>query len=81
MFGGIGKPLSGDIRNNWNGDMVEMVLYNRELLNSEIVKLENYLTDTIGLPTLKDILSELEKPGRDPRDEFIGAKLMIKFKK
>ncbi len=29
-----------------------------------------YVTDTIGMPTLQDILSELEKPGRDPRKEF-----------
>src|SRR6185369_8906902 len=29
-----------------------------------------YVTETIGLPTLKDILLELEKPGRDPRKEF-----------
>jgi len=31
------------------------------------IKLENYITESIGLPTLKDIMSELEKPGRDPR--------------
>ena len=29
---------------------------------------ERYVTDTVGLPTLHDILAELEKPGRDPRD-------------
>jgi len=29
-----------------------------------------YVTDAIGLPTLKDILEELSKPGRDPRDPF-----------
>jgi uncharacterized protein len=34
------------------------------------VKLDKYVTDTIGIPTLKDIISELEKPGRDPRAEF-----------
>jgi uncharacterized protein len=28
------------------------------------------VTDTVGLPTLRDIISELEKPGRDPRAEF-----------
>jgi uncharacterized protein len=32
--------------------------------------LKKYVTDTIGEPTLRDILSELEKPGRDPRAEF-----------
>jgi uncharacterized protein len=29
-----------------------------------------YVTDTIGLPTLTDIITELSKPGRDPRDPF-----------
>ena len=29
-----------------------------------------YVTDTVGLPTLADILAELAKPGRDPRREF-----------
>jgi uncharacterized protein len=32
--------------------------------------LKKYVTDTIGEPTLRDIKSELEKPGRDPRAEF-----------
>jgi len=34
------------------------------------IELEKYISDTIGLPTLKDILDELEKPGRDPRESF-----------
>jgi uncharacterized protein len=32
--------------------------------------LQKYVTDTVGEPTLRDILNELEKPGRDPRAEF-----------
>ncbi|MBD2461929.1 RNA-binding transcriptional accessory protein [Oscillatoria sp. FACHB-1407] len=32
--------------------------------------LKKYTTDTVGEPTLRDILAELEKPGRDPRAEF-----------
>ncbi len=32
--------------------------------------LKKYVTDKIGEPTLKDIIGELEKPGRDPRAEF-----------
>jgi protein Tex len=32
--------------------------------------LKKYVSDTVGEPTLRDILSELEKPGRDPRAEF-----------
>lgn len=35
--------------------------------------LDKYVTDTVGLPTLHDILQELEKPGRDPRDVFTYA--------
>jgi uncharacterized protein len=34
------------------------------------VNLKEYATDAIGEPTLRDILRELEKPGRDPRAEF-----------
>ncbi|MFZ1705032.1 MAG: Tex family protein [Saprospiraceae bacterium] len=33
------------------------------------IKPEMYVTDKVGLPTLKDILKELEKPGLDPRGE------------
>lgn len=35
---------------------------------------KKYITDKFGLPTIKDIFSELQKPGRDPRPEFITAK-------
>jgi uncharacterized protein len=34
------------------------------------IRLENYITEAIGLPTLKDIVNELQKPGRDPRAKF-----------
>ena len=34
------------------------------------IKLENYITPSVGLPTLKDILQELSKPGRDPRSKI-----------
>lgn len=34
------------------------------------IKLENYVSADVGLPTLQDILAELAKPGRDPRAEF-----------
>ncbi len=37
------------------------------------IRISSYVTDTIGLPTLQDIMSELEKPGRDPRDNFTYA--------
>lgn len=34
------------------------------------INLKNYISDDLGLPTLQDIMKELEKPGRDPRKEF-----------
>jgi protein Tex len=34
------------------------------------IDIPKYVTDTIGIPTLKDILDELSKPGRDPRDSY-----------
>ena len=34
------------------------------------IKLEQYVTETVGIPTLTDIIDELAKPGRDPREPF-----------
>ena len=34
------------------------------------IDIRHYVTDTIGLPTLTDIMKELEKPGRDPREQI-----------
>ncbi len=34
------------------------------------IKLQNYVTETAGMPTLTDIMAELAKPGRDPRKHF-----------
>jgi uncharacterized protein len=36
----------------------------------EKIDLARYVTDKVGLPTLKDIMAELAKPGRDPRENF-----------
>ena len=45
----------------------------KELINDkslrERIDINKYITDTIGLATLNDILEELEKPGRDPRSK------------
>lgn len=46
---------------------VEDLLAQKELRKQ--IDLKNYVTDKVGLPTLQDILDELEKPGRDPRGE------------
>jgi protein Tex len=42
--------------------------------------LKNYVTATIGEPTLRDIIAELEKPGRDPRAEFRYATFQADIK-
>ncbi len=46
----------------------------RELVSNETkrkeIKLEKYISPTTGLPTLKDIMDELSKPGRDPRSKI-----------
>src|SRR5581483_2756751 len=34
------------------------------------LNLQKYVTDSVGLPTLNDIMGELEKPGRDPRTQL-----------
>lgn len=34
------------------------------------VDIKKYVTDTVGMPTLTDIMAELEKPGRDPREQI-----------
>ena len=41
------------------------LIQNKELRNK--IDIKKYVTDQVGLPTLTDILAELEKPGRDPR--------------
>lgn len=47
------------------GCSVTELIANKELRKK--IKPERYLTPTVGMPTLLDILQELEKPGRDPR--------------
>lgn len=38
------------------------------------LKANDYTDERFGTPTVRDILKELEKPGRDPRPEFVAAK-------
>ena len=44
---------------------VDDLIGNKEILKK--INLQNYISETIGLPTLKDIIKEIEKPGVDPR--------------
>ena len=46
---------------------VSELIGNKTLLQK--INLENYITEKVGLPTLKDIIKELEKPGLDIREE------------
>ncbi|MGK7954385.1 MAG: Tex family protein, partial [Crocosphaera sp.] len=59
--------------------VVENIMQQLEVSLADITKvssrlksldLNNFVTETIGLPTLEDVIIELEKPGRDPREEF-----------
>jgi protein Tex len=47
---------------------VKQLIANDELIDR--IELKRYTSTDIGLPTLQDIIAELRKPGRDPRDTF-----------
>ncbi|MDM1486280.1 MULTISPECIES: Tex family protein [Acinetobacter] len=51
---------------------VKDIIGNTEIIRS--VNAEEFVDEQVGLPTIQDVLSELEKPGRDPRPEFRTAK-------
>jgi uncharacterized protein len=57
------KQMATDLSAN-----VQELMTKPELRNQ--IDLRRYTSDEIGLPTLNDILEELNKPGRDPRDKF-----------
>jgi uncharacterized protein len=59
----IVDAMARDLRCKVTGLMADETL--REKIN-----IRKYVTDTIGIPTLNDILDELAKPGRDPRESF-----------
>ncbi len=50
------------------GADVEMIMADDELRKK--VNLEAYVTESTGMPTLNDIMDELARPGRDPREKF-----------
>ncbi len=64
-------PESYDVVYRMAGDCgvgLEKLIGNSELLAE--IEIARYVTEATGIPTLKDIIRELEKPGRDPRSEF-----------
>ena len=50
------------------GCSVTDLISNEELRKK--IRLEEFITDKVGMPTLTDIMEELSKPGRDPRQKF-----------
>lgn len=56
-----------------NNKSVESLIGDKQFLKS--LNAHEYVTDTVGLPTVTDIIDELHKPGRDPRPEFKTAQL------
>jgi uncharacterized protein len=50
------------------GSDVKELIKNKELRTK--IEIKKYVTEQTGLPTLNDIISELSKPGRDPRENF-----------
>jgi len=57
---GIVEAMAKDLQTD-----VKELIQNKELKKS--IDLQKYITAKVGLPTLNDILQELDKPGRDPR--------------
>lgn len=60
-YGIVGK-MAADLRTD-----VDKLIRNKDLIQQ--IDVNKYITDTIGLPTLNDIISELLKPGLDPRKQ------------
>lgn len=54
-----------------NGKALDDIIGDTAFLRS--LNAADYIDDTFGLPTVTDIINELEKPGRDPRPEFKTA--------
>lgn len=50
------------------GCTIEALIADKKLRES--ININRYITAEVGLPTLTDIMSELEKPGRDPREQL-----------
>lgn len=60
-------PIVEQMAKDLNCTVADLIK-DKELRNK--IDLKKYVTDTVGLPTLTDILQELDKPGRDPRQKI-----------
>jgi uncharacterized protein len=70
----IVEKMAGDI-----GVEIKKIIGNQELIAT--INVADYVTDTIGIPTLQDILKELKKPGLDPRKEFTSVQFSTAINK
>lgn len=59
-------PIVYNMAEDYKADLNRLIR-DKNLIHN--IDLERYVTKTTGLPTLTDIISELEKPGRDPREK------------
>jgi len=57
--------LVGQMAKDLNSTVADLM---RQTTLRQQIKPDRYVTNTVGLPTLRDILAELDKPGRDPRE-------------
>ena len=76
---GAKNPLDNSAVHPESYDIVEQMAKDQgcaviDLINNkekrEAIDIKRYVTDEVGIPTLTDILKELEKPGRDPRQQI-----------
>ena len=59
----IVEAMAGDL-----GCSIQNLMENKDIRKK--ISKEKYVSETVGIPTLNDILEELAKPGRDPREQF-----------
>ena len=76
---GARNPLDNSAVHPESYDIVEQMAKDQncaviDLINNkekrEAIDIKRYVTDEVGIPTLTDIMKELEKPGRDPREQI-----------
>ena len=76
---GASNPLDNSAVHPESYDIVERMAKDQGCTVSDLIQqkdlraridIKRYVTDAVGLPTLTDIMKELEKPGRDPREQL-----------
>lgn len=60
-------PIVYTMANDLECSITDLIHHEKQRKNIDLAK---YIRDTVGLPTLQDIMEELAKPGRDPREKF-----------